>query len=258
MARSVCVCGVDTSALPKLSGAKSTELLKKIKSGDEAARATFINCNLRLVLSIVNRYSRRSEDLDDLFQMGCVGLIKSIDNFNVDLGVRFSTYAVPMIAGEIRRYLRESNSLRVSRGIRDVAYLAISTRERLETESGKEADVDMVANELNIPVCKLMYCLDAISDPVSLSDTVYGSPEDNLTLQDCIADNKQNESKWADSVALTDAINELDDKEKNILLQRYFDDKTQNEVSRDVGLSQAQVSRIEKTAVNKLREMLSD
>lgn len=258
MGRSVYVCGVDTSALPKIGSKESNELLKRIKNGDDEARNRFINCNLRLVLSVVNRYSARCGDADDLFQMGCIGLIKSIDNFNVDLGVRFSTYAVPMIAGEIRRYLRESNSLRISRSIRDVAYLAISTRERLESEGGGEVSVEQVAQELNMPICNVMYCLDAISDPISLSENVYGDEEDNLTLQDCIRDVKESENKWADDVALTDAINELDDKERNILFKRYYLDKTQNEVSEEIGLSQAQVSRIEKNAINRIKDYFAD
>lgn len=258
MGRSVYVCGVDTSALPKISAKESNELLRRIKDGDDDARNRFINCNLRLVLSVVNRYTARCGDADDLFQMGCIGLIKSIDNFNVDLGVRFSTYAVPMIAGEIRRYLRESNSLRISRGIRDVAYLAISTRERLESESGSEVSVELVAQELNMPICNVMYCLDAISDPISLSETVYGDEEDSLTLQDCIRDGKESENKWTDNVALTDAINELDEKERNILFKRYYLDKTQNEVSEEIGLSQAQVSRIEKNAINRIKDYFAD
>lgn len=258
MGRSVYVCGVDTSALPKIGVKESNELLKRIKNGDDEARNRFINCNLRLVLSVVNKYSARCGDADDLFQMGCIGLIKSIDNFNVDLGVRFSTYAVPMIAGEIRRYLRESNSLRISRGIRDVAYLAISTRERLESEGSREVSVEQVAHELNMPICNVMYCLDAISDPISLSETVYGDDEDNLTLQDCIRDGKESENKWTDNVALTDAINELDDKERNILFKRYYLDKTQNEVSEEIGLSQAQVSRIEKNAINRIKDYFAD
>lgn len=258
MGRSVYVCGVDTSALPKIGAKESNELLKRIKNGDDEARNRFINCNLRLVLSVVNRYSARCGDADDLFQMGCIGLIKSIDNFNVDLGVRFSTYAVPMIAGEIRRYLRESNSLRISRSIRDVAYLAISTRERLESEGGGEVSVEQVAQELNMPICNVMYCLDAISDPISLSENVYGDEEDNLTLQDCIRDGKESENKWTDNVALTDAINELDEKERNILFKRYYLDKTQNEISEEIGLSQAQVSRIEKNAINRIKDYFAD
>ena len=253
MRRKVEICGVDTSALPKLTAAESAELLSKIRDGDTDARNTFINCNLRLVLSIVQRYSSRADSMDDLFQIGCVGLIKSVDNFNPDFGVCFSTYAVPMIDGEIRRFLRESNSLRVSRGIRDTAYLALQTRERLERDSVTEVTVEEVARELDLPVFRVLYCLDAISDPVSLSDAVYTDEEDSLSLLDNLADKTTSENTWADNVTLMDALNALDEKERNILLKRYFEGKTQMEISAEIGLSQAQVSRLEKNAVSHLR-----
>ncbi len=248
------ICGVDTSVLPTLTAAQSKQLLRQIRQGDADARNTFINCNLRLVLSIVQRYASRCNNLDDLFQIGCVGLIKSVDNFNPKFGVCFSTYAVPMIDGEIRRFLRESNSLRVSRGIRDVAYKALQTRDRLEKESVKEVSVEEVAHEMDLPVFRVLYCLDAISDPVSLSDAVYTDEEDSLSLLDHICDQSTSEQNWADSVTLFDALNALDEREKNILLKRYFEGKTQMEVSREVGLSQAQVSRLEKNAMAHLRQ----
>lgn len=254
MRRKVEICGVDTSALPKLTAAESADLLKKIKQGDAVARNTFINCNLRLVLSIVQRYSTRGESMDDLFQIGCVGLIKSVDNFNPEYGVCFSTYAVPMIDGEIRRFLRESNSLRVSRGIRDTAYLALQTRDRLEKDSSCEVTVEEIAHELDLPVYRVIYCLDAISDPVSLSDAVYSDEEDSLSLLDSLADKSSSENAWADNVTLFDALNALDEKERNILLKRYFEGKTQVEVSAEIGLSQAQVSRLEKNAMSRLRD----
>lgn len=254
MRRKVEICGVDTSALPTLTSAQSKELLKKIADGDVEARNTFINCNLRLVLSIVQRYSSRGQNLDDLFQIGCIGLIKSIDNFNPQFGVCFSTYAVPMIEGEIRRFLRESNSLRVSRGIRDVAYAALQTRDKMERESSCEVTVEEIAREMDLPVFRVVYCLDAISDPVSLSEAVYSDEEDSLALQDHIADKTCSETMWADNVTLNDALNSLDEKEKNIILKRYFEGKTQVEVSREIGLSQAQVSRLEKNAMNHLRQ----
>lgn len=253
MRRKVEICGVDTSALPKLTTSESLELLKKIRQGDADARNTFINCNLRLVLSIVQRYSSRNDCMDDLFQIGCVGLIKSVDNFNPDFGVCFSTYAVPMIDGEIRRFLRESNSLRVSRGIRDTAYLALQTRERLEKESVCEVTVEEVAREMDLPVFRVLYCLDAISDPVSLSDAVYTDEEDSLSLMDSLADKSSSENTWADNVTLMDALRALDEKERNIIEKRYFEGKTQMEVSAEIGLSQAQVSRLEKNAVSRLR-----
>ncbi len=254
MKRKVEICGVDTSALPTLTAGQSKVLLEKIKIGDNDARNYFINCNLKLVLSIVQRYASRCSNLDDLFQIGCVGLIKAVDNFNPAFGVCFSTYAVPMIDGEIRRFLRESNSLRVSRGIRDVAYRALQTRDKLEKENVCEVTVEQVAKEMDLPVFRVLYCLDAISDPVSLSDAVYTDEEDSLSLQEHISDESFSEQIWADNVTLMDALNALDDKERNILLKRYFEGKTQVEVSREIGLSQAQVSRLEKNAMTRLKQ----
>lgn len=256
MSKKVTICGVDTSALPKLSQQEQNELLLKIAAGDTAARSYFINCNLRLVLSIAQRYAHKVDNLDDIFQIGCVGLIKATDNFSVEVGVRFSTYAVPMILGEIRRYLREG-SIRVSRGVRDIAYQALHTREKLERESVDEASIDMIAEEMQLPVYKVLYCLDAITEPVSLSEAVYSDEEDSLSLQDNIADTKCSENIWAENISLFDALNALDDKEKNIVMKRYFEGKTQNEVSKEIGLSQAQVSRIEKTAIDSLRHEMS-
>lgn len=254
MKRKVEICGVDTSALPKLTAAQAGELLAEIKKGSSEARNTFINCNLRLVLSIVQRYVSRCDNLDDLFQIGCVGLIKAVDNFNPSFGVCFSTYAVPMIDGEIRRFLRESNSLRVSRGIRDVAYQALQTRDRLEQNSDNDVTVDEIAREMNLPVFRVIYCLDAISDPVSLSEAVYSDEEDSLSLQDHLADERCSENLWADNVTLFDALNSLEEKERNVLMKRYFEGKTQVEVSQEIGLSQAQVSRLEKNAMCRLRQ----
>lgn len=252
MSKKVIICGVDTSTLPKLSQKEARDLLVKISQGDSVARNSFINCNLRLVLSIVQKYSYKASNLDDLFQIGCVGLIKAVDNFNVQLGVCFSTYAVPMIVGEIRRFLREG-SIRVSRGIRDVAYQALQTRERLENESVDEASIQEIADEMQLPVYKVLYCLDAITEPISLSETVYSDDDDSLTLQDHIWDEKCTENLWAENVSLFDALETLEDKEKNIVLKRYFEGKTQLEVSREIGLSQAQVSRLEKNAMSHLR-----
>lgn len=254
MKRKVEICGVDTSSLPKLTAAQSKQLLLQIQNGNQDARNYFINCNLRLVLSVVQRYVSRSKNLDDLFQIGCVGLIKSVDNFNPNFGVCFSTYAVPMIDGEIRRFLRESNSLRVSRGIRDVAYRALQVRDELEKQTSADVSVCEVAAEMQLPVFKVIYCLDAISEPVSLSDTVYSDEEDSLSLLDHLADENCSEDLWADDVTLFDALNQLDIKERNVLLKRYFEGKTQVEVSKEVGLSQAQISRLEKNAMSKIRE----
>lgn len=256
MSKKVTICGVDTSTLPKLSQSEQNELLVKIAQGDEVARNYFINCNLRLVLSIAQRYAHKVDNLDDIFQIGCVGLIKATDNFSVEVGVRFSTYAVPMILGEIRRYLREG-SIRVSRGVRDVAYKALQTRERLERESVDEASINMIAEEMNLPVYKVLYCLDAITEPISLSEAVYSDEEDSLSLQDNIADTKCSENVWAENISLFDALNALEDKEKSIVMKRYFEGKTQNEVSKEIGLSQAQVSRIEKNAIDTLRHEMA-
>lgn len=254
MSRKIVVCGVDTSTLPKLTAKQSQELLLKIKQGDNDARSYFINCNMRLVLSVVQRYIHRVSNPDDLFQIGCVGLIKSVDNFNVNLNVRFSTYAVPMIIGEIRRYIRESISLRVSRGIRDVAYQALQAREKLENERSDEVTVQAIADELHLPVFKVIYCLDAISDTVSLSDALYSDEEDSIPFEDSIADTKTNEVSWVDNISLFDALCNLDCKERNVILKRYFEGKTQTEISKEIGLSQAQISRLEKNAICQLRQ----
>lgn len=255
MNKKVVICGIDTSALPKLTRSQSETLLKKIANGDNDARTYFINCNMRLVLSIAQRYAHRVTNLDDIFQIGCVGLIKSIDNFNVSLGVCFSTYAVPMIIGEIKRYLREG-SLRVSRGIRDIAYQALQTREQMEATSNTEISVQQVADQLSLPLFKVLYCLDAISEPVSINEAVYCDEQDSLEMEDCIADTKANQAAWTENICLYDAINSLDEKEKSILLKRYFQGKTQVEVSKEIGLSQAQVSRLEKNAMSYLKEQM--
>lgn len=253
MGKKVTICGVDTSTLPKLTQQQSNELLMRIADGDSSARSYFINCNLRLVLSIAQRYAYKVDNMDDIFQIGCVGLIKAVDNFRVDVGVRFSTYAVPMILGEIRRYLREG-SVRVSRGVRDIAYQALQTRERLERDCVDEASIEMIADEMQLPVYKVLYCLDAISDPISLSEAVYSDDEDSLSLEDHIPDKKCSENVWAEKVTLFDALRALDEKEKSILIKRYFEGKTQTEVSQEIGLSQAQISRLEKNAMSELRD----
>ena len=257
MTKRVIICGVDTSALPKLTSRQQTEYLSRIAQGDQAAREHFITCNLRLVLSVAQRYAHRCQCLDDLFQIGCVGLVKAVKNFDMSHGVRFSTYAVPMIVGEIRRYIRESNSLRVSRGIRDTAYKVLCTREELERESGREATVQSIAERMGLPVYNVMYCLDAISDPVSLYDSVYSDEEDCVTYADHLADNSVSEDKWSEELTLKEALAALDEKERNILIKRYFEGKTQTEVSREIGLSQAQVSRLESCAVRRLRMQMT-
>jgi RNA polymerase sporulation-specific sigma factor len=244
--------------LPTLTHLEAAELLQKIhKNKDSEARSYFILANFRLVLSVVQRYSKRVNNLDDLFQIGCVGLIKAVDNFDCTLNTRFSTYAVPMIIGEIRRYLRESNSLRVSRSIRDVAYQALQTREKLEKEATNEVSVEQISEELQLPVFRVTYCLDAISEPISIYEKVYSNDDDTLSIIDQIADKTQNENYMSERISLSDALKHLSPREKDVILKRYFQDKTQIEVSDEVGISQAQVSRLEKNAVSHLRQNMS-
>ncbi len=253
MLSKVVICGVDTSGLPKLSHKEQDELMRRLKAGDEKAREQFIVGNMRLVLSLVRRFWSKNANADDVFQAGCVGLIKAIDNFDLSVGVKFSTYAVPLIIGEIKRYLRDGNSLRVSRSIRDTAYKILKVREQLETEDDN-VTYDKIAEKMNIAVSEVAYALDAISDPVSLYDPVYNKSGDELLLVDQIFDKKNNDEVWTERAALYEAIAKLDEREKSIVLLRYFEGKTQTEISSEVGISQAQVSRLEKSALGRLRE----
>lgn len=257
MLQKVEICGVDTSGLPKLTNKENEELMIKIKSGDMRARDKFIVGNMRLVLSLVKRFWAKNANADDVFQAGCVGLIKAIDGFDLSVGVRFSTYAVPMILGEIKRYLRDGNSLRVSRSIRDTAYKALKARERIE-ERNEEATLDKIADEMNVQLKEVVYALDAISDPVSLFEPVYNKSGDTLLLMDQIYDEKNNDEAWTEKVALSDAINSLEDREKKILFLRYYEGKTQTEISEEVGISQAQVSRLEKNAISSIKTTLAE
>ncbi len=256
MLQKVVICGVDTSGLPLLTAKEQEELMIKLKAGDEAARERFIVGNMRLVLSLVRRFWAKKANADDVFQAGCVGLIKAIDNFNVSIGVKFSTYAVPMILGEIKRYLRDGNSLRVSRSIRDTAYQILKVREKLE-RADEDVTYDKIASEMNIAVSEVAYALDAISDPVSLYEPVYNKSGDTLLLMDQIFDTKNNDEVWTEKAALHEAINRLEQREKTILFLRYFEGKTQTEISSEVGISQAQVSRLEKTALKRLKTCIS-
>ncbi len=256
MANKVEISGVNTSRLPVISAARSTELLERIKAGDAAAREEFITGNMRLVLSIVKRFGSRKASGDDIFQAGCVGLIKAIDNFDLSVGVRFSTYAVPMIIGEIKRFLRGGNSLRISRSIRDTAYKVLKTRENIEAED-KEATIGEIAERLAIEEREVVYALDAISDTVSLYDPVYNKAGDTLLLMDQISDETNTEEIWTERVALASAMDALDERERNILFLRYYEGKTQTEISEKVGLSQAQVSRLEKNALREVRDLMS-
>ena len=256
MMQKVEICGVETSGLPRLSAKESEDLLRKIKAGDKAAREKFIVGNMRLVLSLVKRFWSKNANADDVFQAGCIGLIKSIDNFDLSVGVRFSTYAVPMIVGEIKRYLRDGNSLRVSRSIRDTAYKVLKVREKLE-EQDREATIGDIAREMKVAEREVVYALDAISDPVSLYDPVYNKSGDALLLMDQIYDEKNNDEIWTEHVALGEAMNRLQERERKILFLRYYEGKTQTEISEEVGISQAQVSRLEKSAINNIRMNIS-
>ena len=238
--------------LPLLTAKEQTELMLKLKAGDGEAREKFIVGNMRLVLSLVKRFWAKNANADDVFQAGCVGLIKAIDNFDVSVGVKFSTYAVPMILGEIKRYLRDGNSLRVSRSIRDTAYRILKVREELE-ETEDTVTYDRIAKQMNIAVSEVAYALDAISDPVSLYDPVYNKAGDTLLLMDQIFDEKNNDEAWTEKAALYEAMQKLDEREKRILYLRYFEGKTQTEISGQVGISQAQVSRLEKNALKRMR-----
>ena len=256
MLQKVVICGVDTSGLPKLSAEENDRLMKALKGGDRAAREKFIIGNMRLVLSLVKRFWAKNANADDVFQAGCVGLIKAIDHFDLKFNVKFSTYAVPMILGEIKRYLRDGNSLRVSRSIRDTAYRILKAREKIEAQD-EEATIARIAEELELKEREVVYALDAISDPVSLYDPVYNKSGDALELMDQICDETQSDEIWTEHVALREAIERLGERERKILQLRYFEGKTQTEISAEVGISQAQVSRLEKNAIGCIRKEIS-
>ena len=256
MLQKVEICGVDTSGLPLLTAGESDALMRRLKEGDRAAREQFVVGNMRLVLSLVKRFWAKNANADDVFQAGCIGLLKAIDNFNVDLGVRFSTYAVPMILGEIKRYLRDGNSLRVSRSIRDTAYKVLKTREMLE-EAHKEATIEKIAEAMQVREQEVVYALDAISDPVSLYEPVCNKSGDALLLMDQISDEKNNDEVWTEHAALAEAMEKLGERERRILRLRYFEGKTQTEISDEVGISQAQVSRLEKNAISEMRSSIA-
>ena len=249
------ICGVNTSKLPVLSNEEKNELLKKIKNGDKEAREKFINGNLRLVLSVVGRFSGRGENADDLFQIGCVGLIKAIDNFDITLNVQFSTYAVPMIVGEIRRYLRDNNMVRVSRSIRDLAYKVLQVKEKKSKETGKEPTIEEIAKELNVSKEEISFCLDAIQDPVSLQEPVYNDGTDSVYIMDQVKDKKNTDELWAENITMIESLKKLNEKEKMIISKRFFDGRTQMEVAEEIGISQAQVSRLEKSAINHMKRL---
>ena len=250
------IAGVNTAKLRVLKNDETMELLKRAKSGDQEARRELIEGNLRLVLSVIQRFAGRKENVDDLFQVGCVGLIKAIDNFDTSQMVRFSTYGVPMIIGEIRRYLRDNSAIRVSRSMRDTAYRVLQVRDRLVAENQKEPTVEQIAQELDIPREEVVFAMDAIVDPVSLYDPVYSDSGDTLCVMDQVRDTKNTDEDWTDRIALKEAMKRLDPRERRILSLRFWEGKTQMEVSAEVGISQAQVSRLEKGAINTIRKSL--
>ena len=255
MYNKVVISGVDTSKLPVLTNEEKNKLLLRIKEGDKAAKDRFVEGNLRLVLSIVQRFAGRGESMDDLFQVGCIGLIKSIDNFDLSLGLRFSTYGVPMILGEIRRYLRDNNMVRVSRATRDLAYKALSVKEKLANEKNREPSIDEIAKALDAPKEEVVMALDAIVDPVSLFEPVYSDGNDAIFVMDQVSDGRGGDD-WLDELLIKDAINQLPPREKNIIELRFLEGKTQMEVAEEVGISQAQVSRLEKGAMERIKSQL--
>ena len=250
------ICGVNTAKLPLLKAAEKEALFERIEAGDLKARETYIEGNLRLVLSVIKRFSSSNENVDDLFQIGCIGLIKAIDNFNVDLDVRFSTYGVPMIVGEIRRYLRDNSALRVSRSMRDTAYKVLQAKEKLMAEQQREPTVEEIAKLLEIKREEVVFALDAIADPVSLYEPIYSDGGDTICVMDQVKDSKNTDESWLEQIALKEAIGKLTERERHILSLRFFQGKTQMEVSSEVGISQAQVSRLEKNAINRIKENL--
>ena len=255
MINKVEIASVNTSKLPVLTNKEKNELLVKIKNGDKAAREEFINGNLRLVLSVIQRFNGRGENIDDLFQVGCVGLIKAIDNFDISLNVQFSTYAVPMIIGEVRRHLRDNNPIRVSRSMRDLAYKALQVKERLLAESQKEPTVEEIAKELNIDKEEVVISLDSIQDPISLQEPVYNEGAESIYVMDQVKDVKNTDEFWADSLSLAEAMKKLNSREKLIVSKRFFDGRTQMEVANEIGISQAQVSRLEKSAIDRIKKI---
>ena len=255
MINKVEICGVNTSKLPVLREKEKIELLTKSRMGDISARELLINCNLRLVLSVVQKFSNRGENPDDLFQVGCIGLIKAIDNFDPSHEVRFSTYAVPMIIGEIRRHLRDNNSVRVSRSMRDTAYHALQAKEELTNSLSREPTIEEISKKLGLPKHEVVLALDAIVDPVSLNEPIYSDSGDAIYIMDQIRDTND-DSSWIEEISMRDALKKLNEREKKILSLRFFQGKTQMEVAQEVGISQAQVSRLEKNALNQIKSQL--
>lgn len=256
MIKKVEICGVNTSKLPVLTNEEKEKLFIEIKKGNAEARQKFINGNLKLVLSVIKRFNNRNENADDLFQVGCIGLIKAIDNFDLSQNVLFSTYAVPMIIGEIRRHLRDNNSIRVSRSLRDIAYKALQMREQILNEENREATIEEIAQRLGFEKEEISHALDAIQEPVSLYEPVYNDGADALFIMDQISDNKNIDENWVEDIAISEGLKKLTERERNIIKKRFFDGKTQMEVAEEIGISQAQVSRLEKTALLHMRKSI--
>ena len=250
------ICGLDTSSLPRLTQQQSRELLLRIKGGDTQAREDFIRANLRLVLSVIQRFSGRGEQMDDLFQVGCIGLIKVVENFNTDLEVRFSTYAVPMIIGELRRYLRDNTTLRVSRSLRDTAYKALRVRNDLMDRLSREPRLDEIAKELEMSEEDVAFALEAIQDPVSLFEPIYHDDGDAIFVMDQVRDDKDCDDCWLDGIAIGSGLDRLADRERKIIELRFFQGRTQMEVADEIGISQAQVSRLEKSALKHMKKFV--
>ena len=250
------ICGVNTAQLPVLKGSETRRLLEKAHNGDQTAREQLISGNLRLVLSVVQKFANRGECMDDLFQVGCIGLIKAIDNFDRSLDVKFSTYAVPMILGEVRRYLRDNNSIRVSRSLRDTAYKAMQVKERLTTQNLREPTVEEIAKELDIPKEEVVFALDAIVAPVSLYEPIYSDGGDAICVIDQVSDTKNTDEHWLEQIVLKEAISRLSPREQHILNLRFFEGRTQMEVADEIHISQAQVSRLEKSALERIRKQI--
>ncbi|MBO8142746.1 MAG: RNA polymerase sporulation sigma factor SigG [Firmicutes bacterium] len=251
------ICGVNTSKLPVLSSERMRELLERVREGDKEARSELIQGNLRLVLSVIQRFNNRGENVDDLFQVGCIGLMKAIDNFDLSQNVKFSTYAVPMIIGEIRRYLRDNNPIRVSRSLRDIAYKALQVRDTLVSRNNSEPTIGQIAEEMGLAREEVVYALDAIQEPVSLFEPIYHDGGDPIFVMDQISDERSQDSVWIEGISIREAMSRLSEREKLILTKRFFDGRTQMEVADEIGISQAQVSRLEKAALKHLRRHMS-
>ncbi|MGQ9557424.1 MAG: RNA polymerase sporulation sigma factor SigG [Desulfurispora sp.] len=250
------ICGVNTAKLPVLTGAQMRSLFEAMHNGDREARQKLVNGNLRLVLSVIQRFTNRGEYVDDLFQVGCIGLMKAIDNFDLSQNVKFSTYAVPMIIGEIRRYLRDNNPIRVSRSLRDVAYKALQVRDALVNKYAREPSINEIAGELKLPREEVVFALDAIQEPVSLFEPIYHDGGDPIFVMDQISDEKNHDASWLEGIAIREALSRLGEREKHILRLRFYEGKTQMEVAEEIGISQAQVSRLEKAALGHMRKYL--